>query len=64
MLVEKKASISKIFLQLKSCLLSLVSCLSYVPKSDQLLSGSWDCTARIWSLSTQKCTQIYQGIHI
>lgn len=40
-----------------------VSCLYYVPQSDLLLSGSWDCTARVWSLSTQKCIQTLRGIN-
>ncbi len=38
-----------------------VACLSHVPKSDLLLSGSWDNTARIWSLSTRQCIQILRG---
>jgi WD40 repeat protein len=41
-----------------------VACLSYVPKSDLLLSGSWDNTARIWSLSTRQCIGILRGIQI
>lgn len=38
-----------------------VSCLHYVPQSDLLLSGSWDCTVRVWSLSTRKCIQTLRG---
>ena len=45
-------------------ILFLVSSLSYVPQSDLLLSGSWDCTARVWSLSTKQCVQILKGIAI
>jgi len=38
-----------------------VSSLSYVPQTDLLLSTSWDTTARVWSLSTQKCVQTLTG---
>ncbi|CAF3244551.1 unnamed protein product [Rotaria socialis] len=38
-----------------------VSSLSHVPQTDQLLSGSWDFTGRIWSLSTKKCIQTLKG---
>ncbi|CAF1399682.1 unnamed protein product [Adineta steineri] len=38
-----------------------VSCLSYIPQSDLLLSGSWDTTGRVWSLSTKQCTHTIKG---
>ncbi|CAF1237053.1 unnamed protein product [Rotaria sordida] len=38
-----------------------VSSLSYVPQSDLLLSGSWDHTGRVWSLSRKQCIQILRG---
>ncbi|CAF2319820.1 unnamed protein product [Rotaria sp. Silwood2] len=38
-----------------------VSCLSYVPQSDLLLSGSWDQTGRVWSLSSKRCIQTLSG---
>jgi phospholipase A-2-activating protein len=41
-----------------------VSCLSHIPQSDLLLSGSWDSTGRIWSLSNKQCIQTLKGIYI
>ncbi len=41
-----------------------VACLSHVPRSDLLLSGSWDNTGRVWSLSTKQCIQTLRGIYI
>ena len=49
------------FIQCNFSSLFKVSCLSYVPQSDLLLSGSWDSTGRIWSLSTKQCTQTLRG---
>lgn len=40
-----------------------VSCLSHVPQSDLLLSGSWDTTGRVWSLSTKQSVQTLRGIY-
>ena len=37
-----------------------VTSVAYSPDGEQLASGSWDKTVRVWQLATGECTAVLQ----